>query len=331
MQRVILLKTQLVEAARLGCSDKFHEQRLAVILLDNFIEIQLGGLIRLRFIYGYFNNAYTVKQREKIFNHFDELVKVCSKEQIINEKERQLLLFCHGVRNNLYHQIEEEKLLVEIALRILYDVIRRRQPEWKVARSYISIHPAPEDPFSNKKPTLGVDFNSTTEWEEFLDKYFRFIDKRKKTAQKLLSDFIISKIKKTKYNLKFITDNYFSYYPDRRNWSLNNFVLHFSFPIIKNKEISKIKENSSFNRDIINQELDKLFNEYKSNWSYIKENRLKTIEKKALEITKLEISGALEVYNSLKNDINLIYDSIQYLSSQLDGRIQQDIDYVKGK
>lgn len=50
MERVLLLKTQLVEAAKLADSSDFAKQRLAVILLDNFIEIQLSELMKKKFL-----------------------------------------------------------------------------------------------------------------------------------------------------------------------------------------------------------------------------------------------------------------------------------------
>jgi len=61
MEKVVLLKTQLVEAARLGRSDDFRMQRLAVILLDNFVEIQLSSLIKEKFRW---DSAFTFQEKK---------------------------------------------------------------------------------------------------------------------------------------------------------------------------------------------------------------------------------------------------------------------------
>ena len=45
MEKTVLLKTQLNEASKFGKSKDFKNQRLSVILLDNFVEIQLRCLI----------------------------------------------------------------------------------------------------------------------------------------------------------------------------------------------------------------------------------------------------------------------------------------------
>ena len=187
MEKVVLLKTQLVEAARLGRSDDFRMQRLAVILLDNFVEIQLSSLIKEKFrwdsAFTFQEKKYKQRERRKVLNYYDELLKTCVKENIIDEQEFFLLSFCHDVRNNLYHKIDEEKLLVSVALRILQKLITNKQPDWKSARGFTSYSSDSYDPFAKtNEKGWRMNGNSQEDWKYFLKKYFDFIDKRKSSC-----------------------------------------------------------------------------------------------------------------------------------------------------
>lgn len=153
MEKVVLLKTQLAEAATFARSKRFGHKRLAVILLDNFIEIQLSALMQKNFLWdeGLFSpKKYTLERKTKVLNHYDELLKVCVKEQIITSDELRLLSYCHEIRNNLYHKGEEEKVLTQAAITILYHIIIKYQPHWKSAKNFTAWTNNFEDPYNPK-------------------------------------------------------------------------------------------------------------------------------------------------------------------------------------
>jgi hypothetical protein len=334
VEKVILLKTQLAEAAKFGKSEEFRFQRLAVILLDNFIEIQLGSLIKEKFTWDgalYLQEKkYKQKHRRKILNYHDELLKTSRDENFIDEKERRLLSFCHEVRNNLYHRIREEELLVNVALRILQNIIYKKQSGWKNANSFTAFTSNTTDPFRNFKENRSILVgNSTSDWEDFLKKYFNFIDKRKASASKLLSYNMIYKIRSTRENFRFLKEEFSIFFPGRADWDFNDFLLHYSFRILNNDKLEEIKEIAQKNhRD---DEYKEAYKRYVKQWTYKSYSRLKEIEKKANELSRLEIYESLEIYISLRLELNMIYDSIKMATSELDQSIQLAIDQARGK
>ena len=333
MEKTVLLKTQLNEASKFGKSKDFKNQRLSVILLDNFVEIQLRCLIDERLYDDQLNShlsekKYKQKRKIKIIKYYGELLEACVDESIISEDEKKLLLFCHDVRNNLYHKIQEEKLLVKVSLIILHKIINEKQPDWGNGLGVTLCKGKKFDPFVNKKGKESPWFNSNTneEWEYFFKNYFNFIDKRQKSIQKLLIENIKNKIKKTRKNFKFVNKEYSIMFPYAKKWKFNEFCLYFSF---KNRNNDKIEETKE---DNINGEklYKKLFDDYKRNWRKIDNNRLKIIEKQANELAKLSIIESLEKYKSVAREMNMIYDAFNSASSVLDREIQMEIDRARG-
>lgn len=333
MDKIVLLKTQLVEAARLGKSNDFRFKRLAVILLDNFVEIQLSALINDKFMWdGAFlfqEKKYKQKDRKRILNHFDELLKACVSEGIITKEESFQFAFCHGVRNNLYHKIGEEELMVDVALRILHVLISLKQPEWKSARGVIVHTMNSHDPYViGRKKTVIIHSNSTEEWKYFLEKYFRFIDRRTSGASILLGKSILKKMKDTRLSYDYIKKEFHVYFPYAADWEFNDFLLEYSFKNIYRDKIEEIKEAEG--RDAQQQEYEKLFFEYKSKWRNKKFSRIKDIEVKAKDMSKLTTFQSLEKYISLRNEFNLIYEAMSHAAGDFDGAVQHAIDVAKG-
>lgn len=334
MERVILLKTQLAEAAKYAKIDNFRFQRIAVILLDNFIEIQLKGLIKEKFFWDgnliFQEKKYTEKHRERILNNYDELLRTSEKENFINAKERFILAFCHAVRNNLYHNIREESLLVKVAIQLLHSIILEKQPKWKSTKGFTTITSATIDPYRRKTQKLvGLSGNSDKDWIYFLEKYFNILDKRKSTISKLLYYNMIQKIKSIRENYRFLKKEYTHFFPHAYGWEFNDYLLHYSFRIQNHTKLEVIKENNS--KEDRKKEFKSEFIKYQNKWQYKRYNRLREIEKKAKELSYLDMFGSLEKYLSLREELNLIHDSIENAASELDNSIQLAIDIARGK
>lgn len=334
MKKVILLKTQLNEAAKFARSKYFGHKRLAVILLDNFVEIQLSSLINQKFqwdgIFYFQEKKYPHEKRKKILRNYDQLLSTCVKEGIINKTEQSLISFCHDVRNNLYHKGNEEELLTQIALTILYDLIIKYQPVWKSARDFTSYSSDSVDPYcSKKKESVRLDGNSEGEWKYFLSKYFNCLDKRQKPASKLLSDYLLEKLHETHTAMAFITKEFSIFFPYAEDWTFNDFLLNYSFQNVMFDEIEMIKEIKP--REAAQIKYNDLFSEYEKRWRPKSKRRLKELENSTKAIARLSTEKSLEKFNSLKDEVIMINVAFCRAAHDLDGAIQHAIDVARGK
>lgn len=335
MNRLILLKTQLAEAGKYAKSNNYSHKRLAVILLDNFIEIQLSNLIKQKFRwYGVFRfekKQYLEDKRLKILKYHDELLKACVAEDIITKDEHRLISFCHEVRNNLYHNTDEDELLVQVSLIIFHEIIQFRQPKWKTASDFAVSGEKLDSPFAIKNfKDLRFSGNHQKGWENFLLKYFYYIDKRKKNGSRILSDFLFNKIKGVRQAINYIQTNKREYYfPYAKDWEYNDFLKYYSFLNIKKHEIEKAKEIE----DKIERKKTKenLYLDYNSSWKYSKISRLNSLEKSIKSIAIAPIYTALEKYISLRDEVKIIYDAFTHAATDLSIAIQNTIDYYNGK
>jgi len=334
MDKTILLKTQLNEAAKLAKKTDVRYKRLSVILLDNFIEIQLRCLISNRLqldgLWGYTEKKYKQKQRNKINLYYGELLKACVKEKIITSNNKKLLSFCHEVRNNLYHKINEEELLIKAAIQILYKIITDKQPKWGNGYNTTLILPAKNDPFYNKKNKDAslYNTNSEEEWGYFLNNYFNTLDRRKKNVQRLLSDHIINKINEIKSNIKFTVEGEFSYYfPYAEKWGFNEYCLFFSFFNLNKAKIEELQED----KYTFKKNYEDLLKKYTVSWKRINSNKLEQFKLLSNKIIKLSISDALEEYLKIKDELNMVSDAFKSASIKLDKEIQFQTDLARGK
>ena len=149
---------QLNEATLLANSGNPHKKRLAVILLDNMIEVQLRRKIDNTFSwdrttwYGG-SRKFTRLERQKATRGFKELLKFAVDSKWISNDERDALTFSHRVRNLLYHTGKDDSSYeqqlrkhVEIALCILYSFISHRFLEWGTCTSVHEGCPFPPQP-----------------------------------------------------------------------------------------------------------------------------------------------------------------------------------------
>lgn len=331
MEKVILLKTQLAEAALLAKKRTYPNDRLAVILLDNFVEIQLSSIMKNKFDFdGTYNREkkYSFVARKKILNNYDDLLRACVEEKVIESKDLRLLTFCHAVRNNLYHKGGEEKPLTRIALSILHDLILNYQSTWKSTRIFTSWGANSDDPYKRKdQPPMSG--NSREDWGHFLNTYFTFLDHASTKPAIILSEFLLEKIYDAKGSFQFIRNDFSDFYPGTEDWIFNDFVREFSFLTRQKHEIAVIKENPD--KAVAESELLSLRRSFRDNWRFKKEVRLDKLEEKVKTIAELPISECLEKYNSLKDEIFMFNEALGAAAVRLDGDIQLAMDIARGK
>lgn len=334
MERVILLKTQLAEAAKFARSTRIAHRRLAAILLDNFIEIQLSTLIKQIFLadWAYYKREkkYSESTRIKILYSYEELLKACVNESIISTDELRMLNFCHNVRNNLYHKAGEEEILIRIAIIMLHQIIVKYQPKWASARGITVYDGVTVDPYTTNESKFNMfSGNSKNDWEEFLAMHFNCIDKRSKSASRLISDFLIDKIKKAKDALKFVNKEYVIFFPGTTDWDFNRLVFHYSFLNTNEIELKKIKELVDKNeKDRI---FDELIKKHRAKWTYKKPERLHILEKSFRKLATLGVEQCLEKFMSYKEETFMLHNAIAHAAGDLDSAIQDALDYMRGK
>jgi hypothetical protein len=127
----------LREADGFARSQNPHHHRLAIVLLDNIVELQLRRKSVKAFAWDnttWYSGVrkYDRKRRKAVSKYHGELLGLAVEEGWITEGEKRLLEYAHRVRNRLYHEGHpEDRIDLSIALTLLYRLIRRRFSEWK--------------------------------------------------------------------------------------------------------------------------------------------------------------------------------------------------------
>lgn len=293
------------------------------------MEIQLNSIAKQKFLLDtelskFQEKKYTEKYRRRVLNHYDELLKFAVSEGIINEQEKYLLAFCHDVRNNLYHSIKEEKLFVAISIKVLKDIITKKQPHWKNTSLFTAHTETIIDPYKYKN----LMSNSPEDWTKFLNQYFDFIDKRTLKPSNLLRKFILEKMRAARNNYKFLKNEFADYFPYAENWGFNEYIYYYYFKTLhaeKLREINEIEDKKE--KDNSRKSLEE---EYKNTWKKKKLSRIEAIEKKAKSMSNTDISKNLEIYKSLRDEINLISQGLENAASDLYAQIDLEAEMANG-
>lgn len=324
MDNIYKLKTQLEEAARFANSSVFGHDRMSVILMDNFVELQLGRQMlfkfRIEFLNNYKNLKYPLDKRQEIFFNYDKLLKVCHQEDMITAHERNMLAFCHDVRNRLYHRGDDDSLLIKIALHILHDIIVLHQPKWCGGTDIIRV-PIDADfehPFSKKRrKELGdeaYEIGSKEDWYDFVKHNFDVL-KEDQSPSKLLAEFLQVGIERLRSAMNFVLT-------DEEKDGFDDLLLRYSFKIKHSDELQRVVEMQDKNE--VASLHKKLFKQYKQSYKPLSITRIKSFEVMIKKLPKLSSGDALERYLSIRTDYFLMHDSL-ILAAQEKHRELSDI------
>lgn len=329
MERIRIVKTQLEEAARFAKSSTPGHDRMAVILMDNFVELQLGRQMHFRFRFDFLSGSpirkFPINRRKEIMMQYDKILKVCVEEKIISAGERTVLQFSHDIRNRIYHQGEEDSLLIKVALHALHSIIVRHQPDWKGGTDIIYVGGNFEHPFTVKRiKKLGAkkyEHGSREDWEDFLAHHFDVLDKRKKSPSRILSEFALRKLRYTKRIMELVLSEAAqkTFFKHLKGWGFNDFLLHYSFKNTYAEELQRLVEmNDTPNSDRIKENM---FNEYQQKYRSISAKRISSLEKSAKELAKFQIELALEKYIGMRTELLIIHDAFAHARYDLDQEI----------
>jgi hypothetical protein len=137
MKIVNQILVTLKEADTFARSQNPHHHRLALLLLDNIIELQLRRKSDTAFAYAdmtWFSGPrkHSGKQRKKVSRNHADLLALAVAEKWITEDESNLLALAHRIRNRAYHEGDsEDKVDLQIGITLLYRLIRRHFPVWR--------------------------------------------------------------------------------------------------------------------------------------------------------------------------------------------------------
>lgn len=290
--------------------------------MDNFIELQLSSLISEIFSSpsSYIkSNKYTDAQKKVIPRNYDKLLAASVKENLITAKDKNVLTFCHDVRNNLYHKGGDEKLLVEVAMRSLHEIICRHQPKWKSGRSMVVYSFSKKD-LKKSNFDFSLNCNTTDDRLAFLRTSF-VLNSRTKSVSFTLSKFLLEKLNYVRYAFSYLSKNYPQLHPYTKDWSFQDYLSTFS-PFVENSGSTNTYKNKG-GQEGPNGNFNTLNLEYN-------EMRLDSLEKIFLAMRALPTEDAVERFWSLKNEIRGMYVAFSYGMRELEDEIHNEIRRIKG-
>ncbi len=330
----VFLKYQLIQASNFVKAGGTANKRIAIILLDNFIEIQLRSQIKFHMFHDLMRppemKKYFEKRKGNILSYFNELLKASCEEHLISEEEKLLLNYCHGVRNEVYHNGAEDEILVDVSLFIYERVIVSRQPKWAFGCRLYS-HSIDNEEMQR---TLGVDckdYNFSQSWDEFLESQFKYSNEIKLKPTHALYDFLNYKILATMSGWKFIqkNKNYLIEMYNCQGWDFDDFVRRFSFELRCESAINKIYETSG--ESARKKKVEKLFKEYSNKWSSMKLEIMNELEHNIMSIKDSSLEVALKKYFSFRERIELIHDAIIFACTEIDREMIYQFEKSIGK
>ncbi|HET6324465.1 MAG TPA: hypothetical protein VFG04_07175 [Planctomycetaceae bacterium] len=231
METVNRILVTLVEANHLACATNPHHQRLAIVLLDNIIELELRRTAEKAFLWDRTTwyagvRKHNRKRRNLVSRQFHELLTLAAEESLITDDDTQQLAYTHRVRNRVFHQgwpEDSSDLLLSITL--LYRFIRRHFPIWRSSgwlmlprESAIPIAEAKDD-HSGRAPLLfGFEdpkseecldfmhgFQSESHWSRVLEHCLTFDDSR--DVRPLIKQRITNLLDKIEQRIDYLTES----------------------------------------------------------------------------------------------------------------------------
>lgn len=340
MRRVLALLTQLNKAKEFLLEDTIYGTRFAVVLLDNFVEVQILEMLNNKFStdnWMQFTRAkagledikkdYSITEQQKILTHCDEAIKAAAKLEIITQVQKELLLFAHNVRNAVYHAYHEEEALVNAAAYILYSIIITEQPKWGNGKGCTSYYSS--DPVLKGFEKFGLRssvFDWMRDWDGFIDSFFRIQKWDSFNVPKTLSDFLISIIDIGIEHIDFVGAL------NNEGCNYDETLRDYSFEVFQDAKIREIFENDNLSFEERVSQTSDLYDQYCKKWKPQQACMIHRLKKRAEDLAKEHsLLKTVQKYTSLKVDVDLICKSYASLVSDIETKIDLAIDIARGK
>lgn len=133
------------EANQFACAKNPHLQRIALVLLDNVVEVQIRRKSETAFGWDettWYSGVrkHDSKRRRLVSRYHGELLKLAVEESWITEDDSKLLTYVHRVRNQTYHEGRtEDSTDIQLATILLFRFVRKYFPIWRCVGMLIRI------------------------------------------------------------------------------------------------------------------------------------------------------------------------------------------------
>ncbi len=277
---------QIEHALGFARSSTLANKRLAVILFDNLIELWLVNQQERAFEndnlwHSIGQGKWPMAKRRETTRYFNEILKFSSNELgILSQKEKRQLMFCHSMRNILYHKGRVESKLIEATIGIYYPIIKEKllqrepflMPDVFLMEDYHSVMIEKKRFHEPKSDSWKISVNKVLETGA--------VDTN---VPLLFRDYLLDKIEVIEYFLEVLKQDS----PDFKGYDQILMLAAFDRKIKSNlEEISDRKT-----RDAIS---NALFPVFKSKWKSHPINKLSHYKERSESLVKLDNGDALE-------------------------------------
>lgn len=356
---------QLAEADRFASAANPHCRRLAVVLLDNIVELQLRRKSEMEFMFDKTTwysgpRKHNRQTRRAVFRYHPELIAFAERLGWLDLTDARLLSYAHRIRNEFYHEGGFDTLDSELAVRLLYALIKRRFPEWRTARGLLFISPNPPVPIDNaatdasgNAPLLtrrqatsdDIISQSADYWQRAIEDVLRYSSDD--NIQQLIHDRIDAYLDDVERSMEFIQH-------DSKGINFYDVISHrmtiltpaFSKAVIDAESTQSYNYALNVYAAVLPEEdrlLDigdpreravachELFSQHKIQWKFMPKERVRRYRRQAARVLEMDEAGGIEMFLQMESNLSVKRKAIKELASDLDGYIMDQIDRARGK
>lgn len=361
---------QLAEADRFAGAANPHCRRLAIVLLDNIVELQLRRKSETEFLFDRTTwysgpRKHSHQTRRAIFRWHKELVAFAERYGWLDSREARVLSYAHRIRNEAYHEGGFNALDGELAVRMLYALIKRRFPEWRTARGLLFISPnapvriehASEDKSGNAplvtrdEPKKGdilsqsSDIESAAYWEQAIGDVLKY--KGTGDTRQLIHERIVAYLDDLERSMEFIEHdsegiNFFDVISHR----MTILTPAFSNAVIDGKSTQSYNYALNVYAAVLPEEerlLDiidprdraaachKLFSQHRFDRKFMPKERVRKYRRQAASVLEMDDARGVQFFLQIEADLSAKREVVRELVCDLDGHISHLIDAARGK
>lgn len=367
MDKINQTLLSIIEANRLATAQNPHAHRLALILLDNLIEIQLRRKSSSEFGFDQTNwitgvRKHNRKKRWQVNRYHAPLLELAVEKNWISANDAKILAFAHRLRNTTYHEgTSDDPIELEIGLTLLFRFLAHYLPKWRCSglirispHKPIRIDKAIEDPTGFAPLVIPAEFeeydslfhgsDDENYWQRKLDYCIAFDYRR--DIRPLLKKRIDNMLDDIAGNIDFLTEHDDTDFNPVMAHRFSQLTPFFSDNEIAGKKITNPVAAFNIYLAVLDHEeelLDlgnaadratrfhELLNEHEFDRHLLKTLDLEKYYSRAeTSLEKPEHEGIaifLDTENELKHLANAAYEC----ALDLDGYITFMVDYLRGK
>lgn len=338
MENINRLLIQLDKAVNCIKSKYPQERSIAIILLDNLIEVQLyRTLTRKIFINKNpkLGERIMYRYEDRDISNYKDILKISSENSIISKDDLELLDLAHSIRNKIYHKGDfYDEAKIDLAMILYYIFLSENFKKMYCSYGFTS--------YQNSPAYEEIHFGQSLERDNFklsnAKEYFRassdVIFSRwvpRNTLSATITTILVGQIESVKSGLEFINtyvkeDN--DYYNRNNIKEIDSILLYYLF-------IRKNRDKLNCIQDIIkkNEARKALFQDFQisNNYKYPYWIDFEKIEDRVKAFKNKSENYIVKNFRDIESKMYNIYQDVNEASSDLDGYIQHCIDIARGK